>query len=203
MDKPGAAQSSFRLGGIGAPRSTGDYYALQVLNTVLGGSFTSRLNNNLRETKGYTYGAGSGFSMRRNAGPFTASAEVVSAKTDSALIEFMKELRAIRDTVPAEELAKAKRYLQLGLPSEFETTGDIAGQYLPLLAYGIPLDFHESAVERIGAVTQADVQRVARQYIDPDRLTLVIVGDRKLIEPGLRALKPGTIVVRELRDVLR
>lgn len=203
VDKPGSAQSSFRLGGIGAPRSTSDYFALQVLNTVLGGSFTSRLNNNLRETKGYTYGAGSGFSMRRNAGPFTASAEVVSAKTDSALVEFMKELRAIRDTVPADELAKAKRYLQLGLPSEFETTGDIAGQFLPLLAYGIPLDFHESAVERIGAVTQGDVQRVARQYIDPDRLTLVIVGDRKTIEPGLRALRPGTIVVRDLRDVLK
>ena len=203
VDKPGAAQSSFRLGGIGAPRSTSDYFALQVLNTVLGGSFTSRLNNNLRETKGYTYGAGSGFSMRRDAGPFTASAEVVSAKTDSALIEFMKELRAIRDTVPAEELAKAKRYLQLGLPSSFETTGDIAGQILPLLAYGIPLEFHESAVQRIAAVTQADVQRVAQQYIDPDRLTLVIVGDRKSIEPGIRALRPGTIVVRELRDVLK
>lgn len=203
VDKPGAAQSSFRLGGIGAPRSTADYFALQVLNTVLGGSFTSRLNSNLRETKGYTYGAGSGFAMRRHAGPFTASAEVVSAKTDSALIEFLKELRAIRDTVPADELAKAKRYLQLGLPSEFETTGDIASQLLPLLAYGLPLDFHEGAVQGIAAVTQADVQRVARQYIDPARLTLVIVGDRKTIEPGLMALSPGTIVVRGITDVLR
>jgi predicted Zn-dependent peptidase len=202
IDKPGAAQSSFRLGGIGAPRSTKDYFALQVLNTILGGSFTSRLNQNLRETKGYTYGAGSGFSMRRMAGPFTASAEVVSAKTDSALIEFMKELRAIRDTVPSDELAKAKRYLQLGLPEDFETTGSIAGQLLPLLTYGIPLDFYNSAVENIGAVTQADVQRVARQYVNPDKLTLVIVGDRKAIEPGLRALQPGQIVIRDVRDVL-
>jgi predicted Zn-dependent peptidase len=202
VDKPGAAQSSFRLGGIGAPRTTSDYFALQVLNTILGGSFTSRLNQNLRETHGYTYGAGSGFSMRRAAGPFTASAEVVSAKTDSALIEFTKELRAIRDTVPSDELAKAKRYLQLGLPENFETTGGIAGQMLPLLTYGIPLDFYNSAVQKIGAVTQADVQRVARQYIDPDKLTLVIVGDRKTIEPGLRALKPGEIVIRDARDVL-
>jgi predicted Zn-dependent peptidase len=202
IDKPGAAQSSFRLGGIGAPRSTKDYFALQVLNTILGGSFTSRLNQNLRETKGYTYGAGSGFSMRRMAGPFTASAEIVSAKTDSALIEFVKELRAIRDTVPSDELAKAKRYLQLGLPEDFETTGSIAGQMLPLLTYGIPLDFYNSAVENIGAVTQADVQRVARQYVDPDRLTLVVVGDRKTIEPGLRALRPGEIIVRDVRDVL-
>lgn len=202
IDKPGAAQSSFRLGGIGVPRSTNDYFAIQVLNTILGGSFTSRLNQNLRETHGYTYGAGSGFSMRRSAGPFTASAEVVTAKTDSAFIEFMKELRAIRDTVPADELAKAKRYLQLGLPEDFETTGSIALQMLPLVSYGIPLDFYDTAVQKIGAVTQADVQRVARQYVNPDRLTIVIVGDRKVIEPGLRALNPGEIVIRDVRDVL-
>jgi len=202
IDKPGAAQSSFRIGGIGVPRSTKDYFAIQVMNTILGGSFTSRLNQNLRETHGYTYGAGSGFSMRRTAGPFQASAEVVSAKTDSAFIEFMKELRAIRDTVPSDELAKAKRYLQLGLPEDFETTGSIAYQMLPLVTYGIPLDFYDTAVQKIGAVTQADVQRVARQYVNPDRLTIVIVGDRKLIEPGLRALNPGEIIIRDVRDVL-
>ena len=202
VDKPGAAQSSFRIGGIGAPRSTSDYFALQVMNTVLGGAFTSRLMQNLRETHGYTYGAGSGFGLRRSAGPFIASAEVVTAKTDSALIEFIKELRAIRDTVPTEELAKAKRYLQLGLPANFETTEGIASEFLPLLTYGIPLDFYATAVQQYGAVTQADVQRVARQYIDPDKLTIVIVGDRKTIEPGLRALKPGEIIIRDTRDVL-
>ena len=202
IDKPGAAQSSFRLGGIGVPRSTDDYFAIEVMNTILGGSFTSRLNQNLRETHGYTYGASSGFSMRRSAGPFTAGAEVVSAKTDSAFVEFMKELRAIRDTVPSSELAKAKRYLQLGLPQNFETTGDIASQMLPLITYGVPLNFYDTAVQRIGAVTQADVQRVARKYVDPDHLTIVIVGDRKLIEPGLRALNPGTIVIRDVKDVI-
>jgi zinc protease len=202
VDKPGAAQSSFRIGGIGAPRSTSDYFALQVMNTILGGAFTSRLMQNLRETHGYTYGAGSGFGLRRSAGPFITSAEIVTAKSDSALIEFMKELRAIRDTVPSDELAKAKRYLQLGLPGNFETTGGIASEFLPLIAYGIPLDFFASAVQRYGAVTQTDVQRVARQYIDPDKLTIVIVGDRKTIEPGIRALKPGEIIIREVRDVL-
>ena len=202
VDKPGAAQSSFRLGGVGAPRSTSDYFPLQVMNTMLGGAYTSRLNLNLRETHGYTYGAGSGFGLRRSAGPFIASAEVVTAKTDSALIEFLKELRAIRDTVPSDELAKAKRYLQLGLPSNFETTQGIASEFLPLIAYGIPLDFFASAVQQYGAVTQADVQRVARQYVNPDRLTIVVVGDRKVIEPGIRALKPGEIVIRDIRDVL-
>ncbi|MDB4912668.1 MAG: peptidase domain protein [Gemmatimonadetes bacterium] len=202
IDKPGAAQSSFRLGGIGAARSTRDYFALQVLNTLLGGSFTSRLNQNLREEHGYTYGASSGFSLRKSAGPFTASAEIVTAKTDSALMQFMKELASIRDTVPADELAKAKRYLQLGLPENFETTGGIAGELLPLATYDVPLDFYNTAVQRIGAVTQADVMRVARQYIDLNTLTLVIVGDRKIIEPGLRAMKPGEIIIRETRDVL-
>ena len=202
VDKPGAAQTSFRVGGIGAPRSTSDYFPLQVMNTILGGSYTSRLNANLRETHGYTYGAGSGFGLRRSAGPFIASAEVVTAKTDSALIEFLKELRAIRDTVPSDELAKAKRYLQLGLPGSFETTQGIASEFLPLIAYGVPLDFFASAVQRYGAVTQADVQRVARQYVDPNKLTIVLVGDRKVIEPGIRALKPGELVLRDVRDVL-
>ena len=202
VDKPGAAQSSFRVGGIGAARSSADFYALQIMNTLLGGSFSSRLNQNLREVHGYTYGSASAFSYRRLPGPFTASAEVVSAKTDSALIQFVKELRAIRDTVPIEELERTKRYVQLGLPQRFETTGGIAGQLLPLLTYGISLDFHNTAVQMFGAVTQADVQRVARQYIDPATLTIVIVGDRKTIEPGIRALNMGEIVIRDVRDVL-
>ena len=161
VDKPGAPQSSFRIGSIGVARSTQDFFPLQVMNTILGGSFTSRLNQNLRETRGYTYGAGSGFAMRQVAGPFTARAEIVAAKSDSALIEFMKELRGIRDTVPTTELAKAKRYLQLQLPSQFETTTDIAFGLLPVALYNLPLDYYNSYAQNIGAVTQADVQRVA------------------------------------------
>ena len=198
IDKPGAAQSSFRIGGVGAARSTDDYFALLVMNTILGGSFTSRLNQNLREEKGYTYGAGSSFALRREPGPFTARAEVVSAKTDSALVEFMKELRGVLDTVPQDELAKAKRYLQLQLPGDFETTRDIAAQLSPLLLYGLPLDYYDSYVQRIDAVTQADVRRVASRYIDPSHLAIVIVGDRATIEPGLRALGIADISIRSL-----
>lgn len=201
VDKPGATQSSFRVGGVGAARSTPDYYALQVMNTLLGGSFGSRLNHNLREVHGYTYGAGSAFSYRRSPGPFTVSAEVVSAKTDSALIQFMKELRAIRDTVPFEEVERTKRYLQLGLPQRFETTGGIATQLLSLLSYDIPLESYNTIVQNIGAVTQADIQRVARQYINPTKLVVVIVGDRKMIEPGIRGLNIGEVVTREVRDI--
>lgn len=198
IDKPGAAQSSVRIGSIGVPRSTKDYFGLLLANTILGGSFTSRLNQNLRETKGYTYGASSRFDMRRSAGPFTARAEIVAEKTDSALIEFMKELRAIRDTVPAAELAKAKTYLQLQMPSSFETTGQIAGQLVPVVLYDLPLDYYNTYAQQIDRLTQADIQRVARQYIDPSRLAIVIVGDRASIEGGVRALRLGEILVRDL-----
>ena len=198
IDKPGAAQSSFRIATVGVPRSTRDYFALTVMNTILGGSFTSRLNNNLRETKGYTYGARSQFDMRRAAGPFIASAEIVAAKTDSALIEFMKELNAIRQSVPPEELSKAKRYLQLQLPSDFETTQQIAGALVPVAMYGLPLDYYNNYVQNIEAITPADVERVARQYVNPGSLAVVIVGDRKSIEPALKAVNIGPISIRDM-----
>ncbi len=199
VDKPGAAQSVFRIGQVGVPRTTPDYFALTVLNTILGGSFTSRLNQNLRETHGYTYGANSQFAMRRMAGPFLAASSVVTAKTDSALIEFMKELRRIRDdAVPAAELAKAKAYITLGLPSEFETTAGAATQFRDLLLYGLPLDYFTTYIPRINAVTAEDVQRVARQYLDPDHFAIVVVGDRSRIASGLEALHEGPIALRDL-----
>ena len=199
VDKPKAAQSSFRIGGVGASRSTRDYYPLQVLNTALGGSFTSRLNQNLRETKAYTYGAGSSFSMRREAGPFVASAEIVAAKTDSALIEFMKELNYVRSGLPAEELANTKRYLQLGYADRFETTSDIANQIAALVPYDLPLSTLDAFDAGIAKVTQADVQRVSRQYIDPAKLAIVIAGDRESIEAKLKATGIGPVEIRDSR----
>jgi predicted Zn-dependent peptidase len=199
IDKPGAAQSVVRIGHVGPARDTPDYFALQVLNTILGGAFTSRLNQNLRETHGYTYGAGSAFALRRAGGPFVAQASVVTAKTDSALIEFLKELRRIRDeAVPAPELEKAKQYIILGLPGDFETTAGAAFRFRDLLVYGLPLDYYGGYIDRINAVTAADVQRVARRYIDPDRFDIVIVGDRSQIEAGIKALNEGPILYRDL-----
>lgn len=188
IDKPGAPQSSMRIGSVGVPRSAADYFPILVMNSILGGPFTSRLNQNLRETHGYTYGAGSGFSMRREPGPFTAEAEIVAAKTDSALVQFLAELKAISDTVPEAELARAKQLLQLQLPGDFETTRSIASRLVPVAIYDLPLDFYNEYVGRIGAVGQADVLRVARQEIKPDSVDIVIVGDSKLVEPGLKAL---------------
>jgi zinc protease len=198
VDKPGAAQSSFRIGSVGVPRSTKDYFALTVMNTILGGSFSSRLNQNLRETRGYTYGAGSRFDMRRAAGPFTASAEIVAAKTDSALLEFMKELNGIRQAVPADELTRAKRYLQLQLPGNFETTQQIGAALVPVALYNLPLDYYNNYVQNIEGVTQADVNRVAQQYVNPGSLAIVIVGDRRVVEQGLKSVNVGPISIRDM-----
>ena len=199
VDKPGAPQSVVRIGNVGVARSTPDYYPLEVLNTLLGGSFTSRLNQNLRETHGYTYGAGSGFDMRRMAGPFRASASVATGVTDSSVVQFLLELRRVRDEpVPQAELEKAQQLLTLGLPGEFETSANTAQQFVDLLANDLPADTWDHYVDGINTVTAADVGRVARQYIDPDHFVMVVVGDRKEIEPGLKALNEGPIQVRDL-----
>jgi predicted Zn-dependent peptidase len=201
VDKPGAAQSQIRIGAVGVPRSTPDFFPIQVMNTVLGGSFSSRLNLNLREKNGYTYGATSLFDMRSAAGPFVAAAGVQTDKTADALKEFFNELTAIGQPVPADELGRAKNYVSLRFPSGFETTGDISTRLEQALVYHLPDDYFATYVQRIEAVTVADVQRVARKYIQPGRLAVVIAGDRKVIEPGIRALNLGPITIMKVDDV--
>lgn len=204
VDKPGAAQSEVRIGHPGVARGHPDYFPLIVLNTVLGGSFTSRLNTNLREVHGYSYGAGSSFTLRRGAGPFMARSAVFTAKTDSAVFQFFRELRRIRDeAVSPEELARAKSYVALGLPRRFETTEDVASQLAELETHGLSIDFYNDYVPRVMSVTAADVQRVAREYLHPDRSVAVIVGDLQTIEPGLRILNLGPVEIRESKEFVR
>jgi predicted Zn-dependent peptidase len=188
VDKPGAEQSQVRIGWVGVPRSSPDYFPLVVLNTVLGGSFTSRLNQNLREEHGYAYGASSAFDMRLSAGPFVAAAGVQTDKTADALREFFKELNAIRLPVPPDELAKAKNYVALGFPGDFETTTDLAGNVEQLLVYKLPESYFERYVANIQAVTVEAVQKAAMKYLEPARFAVVVVGDRKVIEAPVRAL---------------
>ncbi len=199
VDKPDAAQSVIRIGRPGVDRQSPDYYALEVMNTILGGSFSSRLNQNLRETKGYSYGAASGFQYRPVAGPFLARASVRTDVTDSSLVEFFKEFDQIRDQpVSAVELKRAKAYIALGLGGDFETTDQMAGRVAELLTFGLPPTYFNTYVRRIMGVTAADVQRVARAYVTPDRFTVVVVGDLAKIRPGVEALKLGPISVRDL-----
>jgi predicted Zn-dependent peptidase len=203
IDKPGAAQSIIRIGWTGVPRSTPDYYAIQVLNTILGGSFTSRLNTNLRETHGYAYGAGSGFDMRLNAGPFVASANVQTDKTSESLTEFFKELANIAKPVSSEELDKAKNYLALGYPQDFETTQDIASKLSELVIYNLPEGTFNEYVAKIQAVTAADVERVAKKYVTPDKFAVVVVGDLKTIDAGIRKLNLGTVRIVPIDEILK
>ena len=201
VDKPGSAQSEIRIGRIGPPRSTKDYYALSVMNTILGGSFTSRLMQNLREKHGYAYGARSGFDYRLSTGPFVAAAAVQTDKTGPALTEFFNELEAIRKTVTEAEVSKAKNYVALSFPSDVETTGDIAARLAEQFIYDLPNDWLDSYVSRIGAVTLADVRRVATEYIDPAKVAVVVVGDRSKIEADVKALNLGPIKVQSVEEL--
>ena len=203
IDKPGAAQSQIRIGSVGVPRSTPDYFALRVLNTILGGSFTSRLNANLREQHGYAYGAGSTFDMRRAAGPFYAAAGVQTDKTADALKEFFNELNRIHEVVPAAELERAKNYLALQLPRNFETTRAVANSLSQIYVFDLPEDFYATYADRVRAITAADVKRAADKYIQPDKLIVVIIGDRKVIEPGVRALNLGPVAVIDAAEVMK
>ncbi|MBI3046794.1 MAG: insulinase family protein [Acidobacteria bacterium] len=201
IDKPDAEQSQIRIGWVGVPRATPDYFPLLVLNTVLGGSFTSRLNQNLREKHGYTYGASSFFDMRLSAGPFVAAAGVQTDKTAEALGEFFAELNAIRMPIAADELAKAKNFIALGFPAEFETITDLARRLEELVVYRLPDDYFEQYVPNVLAVTAA-VRQAAERYIQPSRFAVVVVGDRKTIEPGIRALNLGPVQVMTVDQVL-
>jgi predicted Zn-dependent peptidase len=193
VDRPGAAQTVIRIARLGVDRKTPDYYPLSVLNTILGGSFTSRLNQNLREEHGYTYGARSVFDMRRQPGPFYAAANVQTDKTGAALVEFFKELEAIGQPMSAEELAKAKNYLAYGYPAGFLTAAQYAAELEEVWTYSLDADVLSGFVERIQAVTSADVQRVAKSHVVPEDMVIVMVGDWAAIKPQLEGLDLGPV----------
>jgi zinc protease len=202
VDLPGAAQSQIRIGWVGVPRSTPDYFTLDVMNTILGGSFTSRLNQNLREEHQYAYGAGSRFDMRLSPGPFFATAGVQTDKTSEALTEFFNELNGMQKAVGAEELAKAKNYIALSFPGTFETLGDLASHIEEQVVYSLPDMYFVDYVRNIQAVSSAAVQKAAATYIQPKRFAVVVVGDRKTIEPGIRKLNLAPVRVLSVNEAI-
>jgi zinc protease len=195
VDKPGAVQSVIIAGHLGVPRNTPDYYKIQVMNAILGGKFTSRINLNLREDKGYTYGARSMFMFRKAAGPFLVYAPVHTQYTKQSLEEILKELRGIIKDRPVtdEELEDTKNNLILGYPKRFETIGQIAGHLAEMVTYNLPRDTFERFVPEIERITAKDVMEAASRYLHPDRLLIVVVGDRQRIEQGIRELNLGPI----------
>jgi zinc protease len=197
VDKPKAAQSEIRIGGAGASRTSPDFYPLSVLNIILGGQFSSRINLNIREKKGYTYGARSSFSFLRGAGPFMASGGVVTAKTDSSLVEFMRELVDIRGSRPATqaEVNFATGSIVRAYPRRLETNAGVAAELAELAYFRLPPSELVDYQRKITAVTQADVDRVAKRYVQPEHFVTVVVGDLATIQPGIEALKFGTVQV--------
>ena len=196
VDKPEAAQSVLMIGAPGVTRSSPDYAAITLMNTILGGSFSARLNDILREQKGFTYGARSNFSWRPLPGPFVASASVRTDVTDSSLAIFFEEFRRIRsEPVTQQELDRAKSYVSLGALGDFETTGQVAGQLASLEMLGLTLADIPRELDQVRALGAADVQRAAEQYLDPSHLTIVVVGDVKNIRAGVEALGLGPVML--------
>ncbi len=193
IDRPAAAQSELRIGHVAVPRSTPDYHALVAMNMVLGGQFVSRINMKLREEKGYTYGARTGFEFRRGPGPFSLQASVQSDATADAIRETFAEMEAIRGGRPISraELDLGRAALTRGYPRNFETAEQIARSAAQLALYDLPDDYFSTFVPRVLALDEGDLMRAAERHIDPSRLVTVIVGDRERIAPTLPALQLG------------
>ncbi len=199
VHRPGSVQSELRVGHRGVPRRSPDFHAISVMSAILGGLFNSRLNMKLREEKGYTYGAGAGFDLRRHAGPFTARAAVNTEATAPALADLVAELRRMRDErVTDAELRAARDYLVGVFPLRFETPGPVVSAVGGLVTHGLPddeLDRYRPAIE---AVTADDVLAAARAHIDLERLAIVLVGDADAVATEVEALGLGELeVVRE------
>jgi len=193
VHRSGAAQSELRIGHVAVARRTPEYHALVVLNMILGGQFVSRINMNLREEKGYTYGARTAFEFRRGAGPFVLHASVQADATVDAVKEVLAEVRAIRGDKPVTdaELALGRAALTRGYPRSFETADQIARAAAQLSLYGLPDDYFSTFVPKVLSLTAADVTRAAAAHLDPSRMVAVIVGDREKLASSLSTLELG------------
>lgn len=201
VDRPGAVQSEIRIGHVGVERTTPDYFALVVMNTVLGGSFTSRLNMNLREKHGFTYGVRSGFTMRRAPGPFLVQTAVANDVTARAVEEALREVEGMRERgANAAELDSARDYLGGVMPLQLQTTAQLAGRLDDLAVYGLPLDWFAHYRARIAKVSAEDVLRAAREHVRPDVFAIVVVGAADQIAPDLEKLGVGPVRVVEAAE---
>jgi zinc protease len=200
VDKPKAAQSVIWMGTPGPSRDTPDFYAISVMNTILGELFQSRLNHLIREVRGYSYGVGSGFAFGRGQGAFRAGGQIVTAKTDSAMIDFMNELRGVQGEKPftEDEIKQGKESLIQSLPGMFasvqQTAGAISGSYMQ----DLPESYYQEFAAKINAVTADDLVRVAKRYIDLNNLNIIVVGDRAVIEEPLRRTGIAPIVILDI-----
>ncbi|MGH9782707.1 MAG: M16 family metallopeptidase, partial [Terriglobia bacterium] len=204
VDKPGAAQTQLRVGMTGVPRSTPDYAALEIMNNALGGLFSSRINMNLREQNGYTYGARSGFTYRRGAGPFVVSSAVRTDVTAPAVAEVFREIRRMAESpLTRDEFTLARDALVLSLPGRFETAAQEVAAYANVFVYELGTDYYARLPALFSGVGLEDARAVAKKYLAPERMITVAVGDRAKIEPELSKLDLGAIEVRDADGVKR
>lgn len=193
--RPGAPQSELRIGHIGIPRVHSDYFSVVVMNAILGGVFNSRINLNLRERNGFTYGASSGFDWRRDPGPFAVSTAVATGVTAAAVREILSEIDGMRAGQPAaDELSLATSYLDGVFPIRFETTEAIAGALASLQVFGLPDDYYDTYRDNIRSVGADDVRRAAHAHLDPERLQIVAVGDPEAAGQQLESLALGPVI---------
>jgi zinc protease len=187
VDRPGSAQSNIVIANLAITRTDPDYFSMLVMHTILGANASSRIFMNLREDKGYTYGAYTSLDARRTSGSFRATAEVRTPVTGESLKEFFYELERIREEVVTEkELQDAKSYLTGIFPIRLETLDGLIDQLIQIKLYDLPADHLQTYRERINAVTREEVQRVARRFVTPDRAAIVIVGDADALTDELK-----------------
>jgi zinc protease len=198
VDRPGAQQTMVRMLEMGVDRATPDYPSLEVMNSELGGLFSSRINLNLREEHGYTYGAGSSFVYRRSLGYFAVGGGIRTDVTAPAVTEILKEIHRMMDSqMKPEELSLAKDSQSRSLPGMFETDNGEAGALSEIFVYNLARDYFSTLPERLNAVTADDAEMVAKKYLHPNQLILVCVGDRAKIEPELTKLDLGAVEIRD------
>jgi zinc protease len=195
IDRPGAEQSVILAGHAAPPKANPDEIAIEAMNAILGGQFTSRLNMNIREDKHWSYGAQTLFWDARGQRPFIAFAPVQTDKTKESILEIQKELRGILGEIRVtdDELGAAKNALVLTLPGQWETMAAVGGSLQQMVAYGLPDDYFDTYSAKVGALGVADIARAAKASVHPESVVWVVVGDRQKIEPGLKALGLGEI----------
>lgn len=198
IDKKDSAQSEIRVGHISKPREAEDFYAARIMNTILGGQFSSRINLNLRENKGYTYGANSSFNYFQNASSFEVGTAVNIQNTGDAVSEILKELNSIKVTISKDEINFAKSYLVKQFPSKFETYTQLARNIVPLIIHSLPLNYYEGHTQELQRVSDDEIFKAALNNIFTDELIILAVGDKTIIKPQFEMISNGNLCELDL-----
>ena len=194
IDKKDSAQSEIRIGHLSKTRDAEDFYSTRIMNTILGGQFSSRINLNLREHKGFTYGAHSTFNYLQNAGSFEVSTSVNIENTGESIVEIIKELNGIRKNISEEEINFAKSYSIKQFPSRFETYTQTARNIVPLIIHSLPTNYYDNYTTHLESVSKEEISEAALNNIFPDELIVLSVGEKNKIEPQLKSISEGHLI---------